>query len=107
MITDGRVALNADDCSPMTGPVLVFTFLYLSHLLKPLVVGFGRLAGGAGKDCFSLHRHWTAEAILNLIFGFQSSYSCSQVLLERWGNLDLNQGPTGYESAAPPLPFSS
>ncbi len=24
-----------------------------------------------------------------------------------WGNLDLNQGPTGYESAAPPLPFSS
>jgi len=28
MIADGRKSFNTDDCSPVTGPVLVFTLLY-------------------------------------------------------------------------------
>jgi hypothetical protein len=64
-------------------------------LLKPLVFGFERLDGGAGKDCFLLHRHCTAEAILNLIVGFQSSSILLIRMCEKVGQAGLEPATSG------------
>jgi hypothetical protein len=58
-----------------------------------------------------MHRHCTARSEFKLYFDKKASLIiriCNEMSwLEMWGNLDLNQGPAGYESAAPPpLPSS-
>lgn len=61
MVADDRVALDADDSTPMAGPVFVFTLLNRCHCSNLICLWFERPDGGAGKDCFSLHRHCTAS----------------------------------------------
>ena len=49
-----------------------------------------------------MHRHCTASGKIKLKLDIQFNFTyCSEMsVLEKWGNLDLNQGPAGYESAA-------
>lgn len=63
-----------------------------------MVFGFEWLAGGTGKDCFFVAPSLHCKTSTNLIVGFQSSAIFFVDSCEKWGKLDLNQGPAGYET---------
>ena len=73
----------------------LFFLLDIDAIAQTFGFGFERLDGGAGKDCFLLHRHCTAEAILNLIVGFQSSGLLLRSTYERVGQPGLEPGTSG------------